>query len=99
MGDGPTFDQPMRRTSRYKEREAVGQGEAGEVTLAPGEVDRFLPVDAGLAKLTELSINVMQPVPLRIAIRQRAAVRDAGPLGATVVRQQLEIAAGAGGGL
>ena len=97
--DRPTLHRPVRRTPGDQQREMLGQGEAGDVGVAPGQIDRLAPVDAGLAKLAELAVDVVRPVAVRIAVGQRAAMGDARPDRPVAPRQELEVAAGAAGGL
>ena len=67
--------------------------------MAPGQVDGFATVDTGLAKLAELAVDVVRPVSVRVAIGQCAAIGDARPVGTVLVRKQMEVAVGPGGGL
>ena len=95
----PALDRPVRRTAGGEQCVRDGQGEVADVGVAPGQVGRRAQLDASLAELAELAVNIVQPVAVRIAVGQRAAVCDARPLRAAAVRQKLEVAAGSAGGL
>ena len=79
---------------------SLGQGEAGDVAVAPGQIGGLTPVDAGLAKLAELAVDVVQSgcgSGRGPGSAQPWAMPDQS--GRSRRRQQLEVAAGAAGGL
>jgi hypothetical protein len=48
-----------------------------DIGVAPGQVGRRAQFDASLSELTELAVQIVQPVAVRIAVRECAAVCDA----------------------
>ena len=73
----PALRGPVWRAAGHQDHEIIRQPKAADAAAAPRQIGGWNDGDPGLAQLSDLPVIVVQPPAVRVAVRMRAAGRDA----------------------